>query len=70
MMQDSLITDLNQPIPAGRRNTTLFAIGTQMKQAQVSNWGQLLHDRALAVGLDIEEADKLLNNITKYGGVA
>ena len=68
MMQDNLITNLNQPIPAGRRNTTLFAIGTQMKQAQVPNWGQLVHDRALAVGLDLEEADKLLSNIQRYAG--
>ena len=52
----------------GKRNNTLFAIGTKMKLAQVPNWGQLVHDRALEVGLDIEEADKLLNNIIKYGG--
>lgn len=39
-----------------------------MKLAQVPNWGQLVHDRAIEVGLDIEEADKLLNNIIKYGG--
>lgn len=70
MMHDAMITDLNKPIPAGRRNTTLFAIGSQMHLAQVPGWKQLVHDRALALGLDIDEADKLLNNITKYGGVA
>lgn len=68
LMQDTLVSDLRKQIPAGKRNITLFAIGTKMKLAQVPNWGQLVHDRALEVGLDIEEADKLLNNIIKYGG--
>lgn len=68
LMQDTLVSDLRKQIPPGKRNITLFAIGTKMKLAQVPNWGQLVHDRALEVGLDIEEADKLLNNITKYGG--
>lgn len=68
LMQDTLVSDLRKPIHPGKRNNTLFAIGTKMKLAQVPNWGQLVHDRALEVGLDIEEADKLLNNITKYGG--
>ena len=67
MMHDTMITDLNKQIPAGRRNTTLFAIGSQMMQAQIPGWQRLVHDRALALGLDIEEADKLLHNIKKYG---
>ncbi len=66
LMHDALITDLNKPIPAGRRNTTLFAIGSQMYMAQVPGWKQLVHDRALALGLDIDESDKLIANIEKY----
>jgi len=66
LMQDNLVTDLNKPIPAGRRNTTLFAIGSQMFLGQVPGWKQLVHDRALALGLDIDEADKLITNIEKY----
>ena len=66
IMQDQLITDLNKPIPAGRRNTSLFAIGSQMYLAQVPGWRQLVHDRALALGLDLDEADKLISNIEKY----
>ena len=66
MMQDELITDLNKPIPSGRRNTTLFAIGSQMYLGQVPGWKQLVHDRALALGLDIDESDKLIANIEKY----
>jgi len=66
MMQDQLIADLNKPIPAGRRNTSLFAIGSQMFLGQVPGWKQLVHDRALALGLDLDEADKLISNIEKY----
>lgn len=67
LMQDAMITDLNKPIPAGRRNTTLFAIGSQMMLAKVPGWSALVHSRAMAVGLDHDEADKLVNNIIKYG---
>ena len=66
MMQDQLIADLNKPIPAGRRNTSLFAIGSQMFLGQVPGWKQLVHDRALALGLDLDEADKLIANIERY----
>ena len=68
LMQDALVTDLGKPIPAGRRNATLFAIGQQMQQAGVPGWDVLLRDRAIAVGLDTAEAAKLLRNIVKYGG--
>ena len=67
MMQDNLITDLNKPIQPGKRNTTLFAIGTQMFEAQVPRWQDLLVQRALLIGLDAVEATKLVSNIQKYG---
>ena len=66
VMQDNLIADLNKPVPSGRRNTTLFAIGSQLYLAQVPGWSKLVHDRAMDLGLDIDEADKLINNIKKY----
>ena len=66
MMQDQIISDLAKPIPAGKRNQTLFAIGTQLFQAEVENWEDLVSDKALAVGLDQTEADKLIANIAKY----
>ena len=66
VMQDNLVTDLNKPIPSGRRNTTLFAIGSQMFLGQVPGWKSLVHDRAIALGLDIDEADKLISNIERY----
>jgi hypothetical protein len=66
MMQDDLKSQLAEPIPAGRRNNTLFAIGSQMKLAQIEGWSELVHARALAVGLSGEEADKLVGNISTY----
>jgi hypothetical protein len=67
LMQDQLIADLAKPIPAGRRNNTLFAIGSKMMLAQVPNWEDKVAARATAVGLDSTEVTKLLANITKYG---
>lgn len=66
LMQDALLVDLAKPIPAGRRNTTLFAIGQQMKLAQTPDWETLVLNRAMAVGLDSDEATKLVANIRKY----
>lgn len=70
VMQDSLLDDLNKPIPAGRRNNTLFAVGSQMMIAEIPDWEDKVHARALAVGLDRQEAAKLLANIEKYGATA
>jgi hypothetical protein len=66
IMQNTLLEDLKKPIPAGRRNNTLFAIGQQLKLAQVPGWEQALHTRAVQVGLDMDEADKLVANVQKY----
>ena len=66
IMQDNLLDDLKKPIPAGRRNTTLFAIGQQMKLALVPKWEKHLFDRATELGLDSVEANKLVANVRKY----
>ena len=66
MMHDDLITELAKPIPAGKRNNTLFAIGSKMKEARVPEWSELLADRANEIGLDADEIDKLIANIVKY----
>ena len=68
MLHEELIERLNQKIPAGKRNTTLFAVGADMRTADVPNWQKLVEDRAIAVGLDENETDRLLENIEKYGG--
>jgi len=66
LMHDALLTDLAKPIPAGKRNNTLFAIGQQMKTAQVPDWETKLADRANEVGLAADEIDKLVTNVTRY----
>lgn len=66
IMQSTLIEDLKKPIPAGRRNTTLFAIGSQMFLAGTPDWEKLVRGRAQDVGLDAGEINKLVLNISKY----
>ena len=66
MLQEELVSDLKKPIPQGKRNTTLFAIGQKLKQAQVPGWEEMIDSRARQVGLDADEADKLVQNITRY----
>lgn len=66
LMRDQLISDLAKPIPAGKRNNTLFAIGQQMKQAQIADWPALIEKRAQDIGLDGDETDKLVANITRF----
>jgi hypothetical protein len=66
LMRDQLISDLAKPVPAGKRNNTLFAIGQQMKQAQIDDWPELIEKRADEIGLDQDEIDKLVANIERY----
>lgn len=66
MLQDELTSDLAKPIPQGKRNTTLFAIGQKMKQASVPDWETKLGDRATQVGLDSVEVDQLVRNVQRY----
>ena len=66
IMHDELITELSKPVPTGKRNNTLFAIGSKMAEAKVPDWQTLVGDRAVAVGLDEEEVDKLITNIGRY----
>lgn len=66
MMQGELEQKLAQPIPSGRRNNTLFAIGSEMKLAGIDDWQTKIDKRAKDLGLDYWETDKLLKNIEKY----
>jgi len=66
MLHTELIDDLAKPIPAGRRNNTLFAIGSKMKDAQLPSWEDLIEIRAKEVGLDAGESAKLVANIKAY----
>lgn len=67
MMQDELVTELNKPIPQGKRNNTLFAIGNKMRQAQIEDWEIKLQDRGTQVGLGQDEMTKMIENIERYG---
>lgn len=67
IMHDSLLQELNKPIDAGKRNNTLFAIGSQMKAAAYPNWEAEVERRANEVGLDAPEITKLIHNIERYG---
>lgn len=66
MMQAELEAELAKPIPAGKRNQTLFAIGSQMQTAKVDGWEAKLSDRGHRLGLDTAEIDKLVGNIKRY----
>jgi hypothetical protein len=66
MLKDQIISKLNKPIAQGKRNQTLFAIGSEMQSAGISNWGQLLEQRAIDIGLGTDEATKLVNNVARY----
>jgi hypothetical protein len=66
LMQDALVEDLKKPIPAGRRNNTLFAIGSQLFLAGRQDWETLVRDRAMELGLAVDESDKLVRNIAAY----
>lgn len=67
MMQSQLESELNKPIDMGKRNNTLFAIGSQLCIAQVPGWEEKVEARAIDVGLAQDEVDKLIANITRYG---
>lgn len=66
MLQSQLESDLAKDIPAGKRNTTLFAIGQQMREAGIDDWDEQIEKRGLAIGLDPDEVMKLVNNISRY----
>ena len=66
MMHEELKARLSNPIPAGKRNNTLFAIGSDMKEAGIVDWDILVGARAEAVGLDPDEVVKLIGNIDRY----
>jgi hypothetical protein len=66
MLQAELSAELSKPIPAGKRNTSLFAIGNKMKVAGIPDWETQIEDRANQLGLDQAEIDTLIRNIGRY----
>lgn len=66
MVQAELLAELGKDIPDGKRNQTLFAIGSQMLQAGIEGWEEKIRAKALDVDLDGMEADKIVANIERY----
>lgn len=66
MAQYQLVEDLAQPIPVGKRNITLFALGSKMYLSDVPNWEDLISKRADELCMDFEEAKKIVRNIKQY----
>jgi Bifunctional DNA primase/polymerase, N-terminal len=66
MLQSTIQSKLDAPIAAGKRNNTLFAIGSEMKLAGITGWSEQVYNRAVQLGLDDEEAAKLVGNIDRY----
>lgn len=67
MAHAELLDDLAKPIAKGKRNTTLFAIGSRLMQADVPAWDMHVRDRAGQVGMSETETDRIIENIGKHG---
>ena len=65
MAHSELLDELAKPIPAGKRNITLFALGTKLMQAGVPNWEEAVEKRGDQIGLGGEELSKIIANINK-----
>ena len=66
VMYDALLAELAKPIQVGTRNSSLFAIGAKMKAAGLPDWDTALYDRANELGLEADEAAKLVRNVERY----
>lgn len=60
------LQSLENKIPPGRRNQTLFAIGSQLYLLGYSDWEGQIRDKADAVDLDSDETEKIIRNIPNY----
>lgn len=65
--QHELLEELAKPIAAGKRNNTLFAIGSKLNAASVPDWQEALRERGNQIGLDFNEVEKIIDNIVAYG---
>jgi hypothetical protein len=65
IMHDQLTTQLAGPIPAGKRNVTLYAIGKDMHLAGVPDWAEKIRARGDEIGLPTDEIEKIIVNASK-----
>lgn len=66
ILHDRLQEELATPIPAGRRNNALYAIGARLASAGYPAWDTALYDRGLELGLEVREIRNIVQNINKY----
>jgi len=66
IIHDELRERLASKFEPGKRNTKLYAIGSQMQAAFYPAWDIALYDRGIEIGLEIEEITDIINNIEKY----
>lgn len=60
------LQSLENSIPPGRRNQTLFAIGSQLYLLDHEEWEDKIREKAEEVGIDQVETDKIIRNIPVY----
>lgn len=65
LINDAL-ESLKKAIPPGRRNQTLFAIGSQLYLLGYAAWFDVIREKADDVGLDDVEREKIIANIPNY----
>lgn len=58
--------ELKRPLMSGGRNNALFALGAKARQANIEDWQTKIADKAIEVGLDTAEIEKLIRNIENY----
>ncbi|QNN98050.1 DNA primase/polymerase [Microbacterium phage Fede] len=66
LLHDELKIALEKPIPKGTRNQRLYKIGARMFAANYPHWDTALIERGTEVGLESNEIDDLIHNISEY----
>jgi len=66
MLTAELRGELAKPIKAGKRNVTLYALGHQLKEADVDDWEKMIQEKGRQIGLPDEEVDKIIENVLTY----
>jgi hypothetical protein len=64
--QEQILERLAKPIPAGRRNQSLYAIGCGLFKYNVKGWPDLLRARGDQLGMDQREMTGIINHIQRY----
>ena len=66
ILHDELKEALSKSVPKGMRNQRLYKIGARMFAADYPHWDTALIERGTQLGLEADEIDELIHNITEY----